>query len=207
MDAHEPSDDRRAQAQASRSLLRHFLAALAYRTQKALRDAPADFGDFRAGAHVRTPHELVWHMTGVIGYARTFLHGGIFAPPRLAVFGAEVERFHDTLALLDGDLRDGTLVAQLSDEQFLQGPLADAMTHAGQLAMLRRLAGAPVPSENFIHAAVSVDNLGAEQPLPVAPDKWWRPDQPPLPPMPLGDEPPRATHEPGEAPPGGRRRS
>jgi hypothetical protein len=190
MDAHEHSDHRRAHAFASRALLRHFLAALAYRTQKALRGAPADFGDFRAAVNVRTPHELVWHMTGVIGYARTFLHGGSFAPPRLSDFAAEVARFHDTLLLLDRDLQDETLDAQLTDEQFLQGPLADAMTHAGQLAMLRRLAGAPVPSENFIHAAVSVENLGVQQPLPVAPDRWWRPDQPPLPPMPLGDDPP-----------------
>jgi hypothetical protein len=187
-----PLDEHRLRARASRALLRHFLAALAYRTQKALRDAPPGFGDFRAGVNVRTPHELVWHMTGVIGYARTFLHGGEFAPPRLADLPAEVERFHSTLALLDGDLRDESLVAQLSDEQFLQGPLADAMTHAGQLAMLRRLAGAPVPSENFIHADVRVDNLGANQPLPVAPDRWWRPDQPPLPPMPLGDQSPEA---------------
>ena len=62
----------------SRRLLQHFLAALAYRTQKALRGAPAHFAEFRAGAHVRTPHELLWHMTGVIGYARTMLHGGRF---------------------------------------------------------------------------------------------------------------------------------
>ena len=54
----------------SRKLLQHFLAALAYRTQKALRGAPDAFGEFRAGTHVRMPHELIWHMTGVIGYAR-----------------------------------------------------------------------------------------------------------------------------------------
>jgi hypothetical protein len=173
----------------SRRLLQHFLAALAYRTQKALRGAPPDFGAFRAGIHVRTPHELVWHMTGVIGYARTFLHGGTFAPPRLDPFAAEIARFHDTLAALRDDLADASLVATLTDEQFLQGPLSDAMTHAGQLAMLRRLAGAPVPSENFIHAHVSRDNVSAAQPEPAAPDAWWRPDQPPLPPKPDPMEP------------------
>lgn len=175
---------------ATRALLCHFLAALAYRTQKALRGRDPDFGDFRAGTHVRTPHELVWHMTGVIGYARTFLRGGEFAPPRLPTFDAEVERFHETLGLLAADFVDSTLTAQISDEQFLHGPLADAMTHVGQLAMLRRLAGAPVPSENFIFAAVRATNVGPEQPLPVAPDTWWRPDQPPLPPKPMGDDPP-----------------
>lgn len=174
----------------SRELLQHFLAALAYRTQKALRDCPAMFADFRAGPNVRTPHELLWHMTGVIGYARTFLHGGDFAPPRCDRFADEISRFHELLEQLAHDLADDTLTASISDEQFLQGPLADAMTHAGQLAMLRRLAGSPVPSENFIYALVSPANLSARQSLPAAPDGWWRPDQPPLPPGPMGDSPP-----------------
>ena len=166
----------------SRRLLRHFLAALAYRTQKALRGAPADFAEFRAGTHTRTPHELVWHMTGVVGYARTMLHGGRFEPPRMPTFAAEVTRFHETLEALSHDFADPSLAAQLTDEQFLQGMLADAMTHAGQLAMLRRLAGSPVPSENFIFAAIRPDNVGETQPDPVAPDAWWHPDQPPMPP-------------------------
>jgi hypothetical protein len=168
----------------SRRLLRHFLGALAYRTQKALRGAPAGFGEFRAGVNVRTPHELVWHMTGVVGYARTMLHGGDFAPPRLATFEEEVVRFHATLEALRDDFTNPLLAARISDEQFLQGPLSDAMTHAGQLAMLRRLAGEPVPSENFIFANVSADNVGPDQPEPAAPDAWWRRDQPPQPPGP-----------------------
>ncbi|HET7696040.1 MAG TPA: hypothetical protein VFK57_10060 [Vicinamibacterales bacterium] len=167
---------------ASRALLRHFLAALAYRTQKALRGAPADFAEYRAGRHVRTPHELVWHMTGVIGYARTMLRGGTFTPPRLATFEEEIARFHDTLQALRDDFADRGLTAAISDEQFLQGPLADAMTHAGQLAMLRRLAGSPVASENFIFADIRVENVGPVQAAPAAPDDWWSPDQPPQPP-------------------------
>lgn len=168
----------------SRRLLQHFLGALAYRTQKALRGAPPTFAGFRAGPTTRTPFELVWHMTGVIGYARTFLHGGEFEPPRLATFDDEIERFHATVAALSRDFGDAALTARISDEQFLQGPLADAMTHAGQLAMLRRLHGEPVPSENFIFANVSADNLGRAQALPVAPDQDWRPDDMPHPPGP-----------------------
>jgi hypothetical protein len=163
----------------SRRLLQHFLAALAYRTQKALRGAPDTFAEYRAGSHVRTPHELLWHMTGVIGYARTMLHGGQFEPQRLPSFAAEVNRFHETLGALRDDFANEALTARITDEQFLQGPLADAMTHAGQLAMLRRLAGVPVPSENFIFADVSAANVGADQALPSAPDAWWRPDLPP----------------------------
>lgn len=175
----------------SRALLQHFLAALAYRTQKALRGAPAGFADFRAGTHVRTPHELLWHMTGLMGYARTMLHGGDFAPPPLPSLADEVERFHATLTALSADFANPALKAAISDAQFLQGPLADAMTHAGQLAMLRRLAGAPVASENFILAEIRADNTSSAQPEPAAPDAWWRPDQPPQPPGP----PPREARD------------
>lgn len=172
----------------SREILQHFLAALAYRTQKALRGAPPEFGEFSAGLHTRTPHELVWHMTGVIGYARTMLRGGHFAPPRLDHFADEVARFHKTLQYLRDDFADHSLTAQISDKQFLHGPLSDAMTHAGQLALLRRLAGSPVASENFIFAEIDARNVSADQPEPMAPDNWWRPDQPPQPPGKVPDK-------------------
>lgn len=160
----------------SRRLLQHFLAALAYRTQKALRHAPPEFPDFCAGAQVRTPRHLLWHMTSVIGYARTMFHGGTFSPPPVATFEAEIERFHSVLASLRDDFANSSLDAKISDEQFLQGPLSDAMTHAGQLAMLRRLAGSPVASENFVFAEVHAGNVTADQPEPAAPDAWWRPN-------------------------------
>jgi hypothetical protein len=80
-------------------LLRHYLAALAYRTQKALRDAPSAFGDFRAAPGVRTPRELVRHMTGVLGYARTFFVGGTFEAEPLPSLAAEIARFHEMLEL------------------------------------------------------------------------------------------------------------
>lgn len=153
----------------SRRLLQHFLAALAYRTQKALRGAPEGFGDFRAAPTSRTPYELLWHMTGLMGYARTMLHGGEFEPPRLPGLTEEIARFHATLEALHRDFGDGALTARISDEQFLQGPLADAMTHAGQLAFLRRLFGSPVPSENFIFATIDSGNVGAQQAQPNAP--------------------------------------
>src|SRR5262245_21978248 len=101
----------------SRRLLQHFLGALAYRTQKALRGAPASFGDFRIGPTTRTPWELVWHMTGVIGYARTFMRGGDFEPPKLPTFDEEIARFHDTLNGLSSDFADASLVAKISDDQ------------------------------------------------------------------------------------------
>jgi hypothetical protein len=168
----------------SRRLLQHFLGALAYRTQKALRDAPESFADFRISPTSRTPHELVWHMTSVIGYARTFLHGGEFDPPRLSSLDEETARFHETLAALSADFGDPGLQARITDEQFLQGPLSDAMTHAGQLAMLRRVHGTPVPPENFIFAGVSADNVTRMQPAPAAPDIGWLAEEMPQPPGP-----------------------
>jgi hypothetical protein len=157
-----------------RELLRHFLAALAYRTQKALRDAPAEFGDFRAADGVRTPAELVRHMTSVLGYARTFFVGGQYRPAPLPSLQEEIIRFHEMLEELARHIEAGTPLLQgMSAERLLQGPFSDAMTHAGQLAMLRRLAGVPVPPENFIVADINPERRGPEQPEPVSPDDNW----------------------------------
>lgn len=152
-----------------RTLLRHFLAALAYRTQKALRGAPESFYSFRAAPKARTPHELVQHMQSVLGYARTFFVGGEYDQEPLADFHAEVIRFHQTIEDLAHHLESGTPLQGITPERLLQGPLSDVMTHAGQLAMLRRLAGVSVPPENFIHADIRPDNLGPNQPAPVRP--------------------------------------
>lgn len=156
-----------------RRLLRHFLAALAYRTQKALRDAPAEFGDFQVGGQVRSPKELVRHMTSVLGYARTYFIGGSFWPDALPSLQDEIKRFHEMLESLASHLSRGDQLRETTVEKFLQGPLSDAMTHAGQLAMLRRIAGAPVPPENFILADVDKERLGIEQADPVSPDTEW----------------------------------
>ena len=160
-----------------RTLLTHFLAALAYRTQKALRGAPPNFASFRAAPKVRTPHEVIRHMDSVLGYSRTFFTGGSYRAPELPDFGAAVAHFHETLADVARHLELGTEFRSVTAEVLLQGPFSDAMTHAGQLAMLRRLAGSPVPPENFVFAAVSSGNLGPDQPLPVSPDKDW-PEKP-----------------------------
>ena len=162
-----------------RELLLHFLAAIAYRAQKALRDAPAGFPDFAAGGRARTPVEILRHMTSLMGYTRTLFLGGTypFEPEPLPSFGDEIARFHrlleDVGALIRSDER-----CSISTEQLLQGTLADTMTHVGQLAMLRRLAGSPVPPENFIYAQVEGERLGVDQAAPARPDEHWpeRPD-------------------------------
>lgn len=161
-----------------RAMLRHFLAALAYRTQKALRGAPEDFGDLKIVEGLRTPAELVRHMASVLGYARTYFIGGHYRPEPLPTFREEIERFHEMLADLREHIDRGTpLLEGLTPERMLQGPFADAMTHAGQLAMLRRLAGSPVAPENFIVANITPENLTPDQPEPASPDKIW-PERP-----------------------------
>ena len=161
-----------------RAVLKHFLAGLAYRTQKALRKAPDDFATFSAGGKVRTPHRLVQHMDSVLGYATTFFAGGEYRQPMLASFPEEIERFHRTLGQLAAHLDSDAELHGITPENLLQGPFSDAMTHAGQLAMLRRLAGSPVASENFVFAAIDASNLSANQPMPACPDADWTAETP-----------------------------
>lgn len=160
-----------------RQMLKHFLAALAYRTQKAVRGASPEFGNFSPGGKVRTPLELVRHMDSVLGYARTFIIGGAYRPPQAKSLEEAVAHFHEVVEDLARHLDAGSEFHGITPEVMLQGPISDAMTHAGQLAMLRRLSGDPVPPENFIYANISPDNLGPDQPMPASPDAVW-PEKP-----------------------------
>ena len=151
----------------TRRLLCHFLATLAYRTKKALRDAPPDFGRFRAMDNVRTPAELVQHMTSVLAYAKSRFESGPYLPDPLPSLEEEALRFLRVLQELALHLEKGTALRdEMSLERLTQGPFADAMTHAGQLAMLRRFAGSPVPQESFIDADISAERLGSDQARP-----------------------------------------
>jgi hypothetical protein len=158
-------------------LLQHFLAAIAYRTQKALRDAPAHYGDFPPGHEVRTPAEILRHMTSLMGYVRSFFTGEDypFQPKPLPSFVDEIERFHAMLTEVAVLIAADRAPAEISTEQLLQGPFSDVMTHVGQLAILRRLAASPVASENFIYADIRSDRLGRDQPPPARPDADWKP--------------------------------
>lgn len=98
-------------------------------------------------------------MTSVLGYARTQFTGGTYVPNPVASFEEETQRFHEMLDGLAGHVRyEGTTTEGL-EERLLQGPLADAMTHCGQLAMLRRLAGDPIARENFFVADIDAGRL------------------------------------------------
>jgi hypothetical protein len=162
-----------------RQLLRHFLAAIAYRTQKALRDAPDHYAEFAAGHQVRTPVEIVRHMTSLMGFVQTLFVGGSYPvkPDPLSTFRDEIARFHEMLRGVGDLIESGQSLREISTEQLLQGPLSDVMTHVGQLALLRRMADAPVAPENFIFAHVDGERLGPDQAMPARPDKDW-PERP-----------------------------
>lgn len=162
-----------------REPLVHFLGAIAYRGQKAIRGAPDSFWTFSPGNQVRTPADILRHMTSVLGYARTFMLGGAYPrkPAPLPTMAQEIQRFHDVLEDLAGLLRQNVPLNGITEKQLLQGPLSDVMTHIGQLAILRRLHGSPIPPENFLYADVSPDRLGPDQPPPARPDDDW-PERP-----------------------------
>ena len=118
-------------------------------------------------------------MTSLMGYTRTLFLGGSYPmrPEPLPTFADEVARFHAMVAAV-GELLDGdTPLREITLPQLLQGPLADTMTHVGQLAMLRRLADAPVAPENFIFAEIDPARLGPDQAPPARPDAHW-PERP-----------------------------
>ena len=148
------------------TIFRHFLAALSYRTDKTLRGAPEDFGAFEAGHGIRTPAQILSHMNGLIAYSRTFFIGGEPESDSLGNLKTEAARFRALLYSLSGDLESKLPLRGITHEQLLQGPLTDAMTHAGQLALLRRLAGDPITPENFIVADIQKDDLSANRPAP-----------------------------------------
>ena len=155
-----------------RRLLKHALAAIAYRAQKAVTGAPESFADFRAGPGVRTPHQLVRHMSDVLGYARMTFSEGQWRAHTLPTFAEEIARFHEQLEML-GQAIAGEEFLKFTPDQLLQGPIADTMTHVGQLAMLRRLSGSPIPPENFIVADIETGNVGADQAPPTSGDHDW----------------------------------
>jgi hypothetical protein len=149
------------------SLLRHAVAALAYRAAKMIRDAPPDFASVRACPTCRSAGEIVGHLGDLMEWALLTARGEEdwrVKEPRSWEQG--VERFFATLQQLDEFLASGQSFP-CSAERLLQGPIADALTHVGQLATLRRIAGAPVRGEDYSRAAIAAGRVGSEQPPPA----------------------------------------
>lgn len=146
-------------------LLRHAVATLAYRGGKAIRDAPSSFAGFRASQTTRTPLQILAHIGDLLDWACVLARGEkTWTEATPQSWDHEVERFFDGLHRLDQQLASQPL--QCKPERLFQGPIADALTHVGQINLLRRIAGSAVKGENYFAADVSVGRVGSEQAPP-----------------------------------------
>ena len=152
----------------ARIALRQMAATLAYRAAKVLRDAPPDFAHKSFGDATRQPVRIVAHMGDLMSWGVSMAGGGKeWKPAGGDDWKTEVERFFVGLAALDAVLAaDGEFRGSV--DKLIQGPIADALTHVGQLAMLRGMAGAPVRPESYARAAITAGRVGLDQEAPRA---------------------------------------
>jgi hypothetical protein len=149
-----------------RQMLRHTLATLAYRGGKVLRGAPESFGSFRIGEQSRTPSEILAHIGDLLDWAVSLAKGEhVWHDSTPGEWASDVRRFFDGLARFDACLASDADLG-FPPERLFQGPIADALTHVGQIAMLRRLAGFPVRGENYFRADIAAGRIGPDQSPP-----------------------------------------
>jgi hypothetical protein len=150
-------------------LLWHTLATLAYRTARALENAPASFADFDGAG--RRPVQILAHMGDLFDWALSMVKGSpAWHNSEPLSWPEEQQRFFAALGAFDAFLASNSAL-NAPIERLFQGPIADALTHTGQLCMLRRLAGVPICGENYYVAAIAAGQVGAAQPAPVQPFK------------------------------------
>jgi hypothetical protein len=147
-------------------MLRHAVATLAYRGGKALRGAPEAFATFQASATTRTPLAILGHLGDLLEWALSQAQGEEkWRPVAPTGWKAGVDRFFRSIEAFDALLASSEPL-RTSAEKLFQGPVADALTHVGQLALLRRMAGAPVRGENYAAADIAIGRVGLEQGAP-----------------------------------------
>jgi len=153
-------------ADGARQLLRHSVATVAYRASKTLRDVPATFATFHIGDKTRTPAQILAHMGDLFDWADSMARGqGAWKDSQPLGWKNEGERFFAAVKKFDDYLASSEPL-HASAEGLVQGPVADALTHVGQIAMLRRLANAPIKAENYYKAGIVAGHVGAEQTAP-----------------------------------------
>lgn len=156
-----------ANSNTKREMLRHTLATLAYRGAKAVRGAPDSFAAFKASKTTRTPAQILAHVGDLLDWALSIAKGQeTWSNSKPKAWELEVKRFHVALKRFDKYLA-GKQRLSASCERIFQGPIADALTHVGQIAMLRRLAGEPIKGENYSRARIAAGRVGAKQSKPV----------------------------------------
>lgn len=148
---------------------RHILATIAYRLSKVVRDAPPDFAAFRSGDGGPTAGAILSHVADLFSWTSRILAGDKSWNEHPGESWEDANaRCFAALQTLDGQLAAGTS-GTYSLEQLFQGPLSDSLTHVGQLAMLRRMAGAPTIGENYVVADIKPGVVGIDQPPPRRP--------------------------------------
>jgi hypothetical protein len=151
-------------ADPKRELLRHILATLAYRGAKVIRDAPETFGEFNGAG--RTPRQILAHLGDLMDWSLALANGKReWHEATPLPWNGEVERFFAAVKSFDDYIASAELL-HAPIEQLVQGPVADALTHVGQLAMLRRMAGAAIRGENYFAADIVVGRVGVAQTEP-----------------------------------------
>ena len=150
----------------SRTLLRHTVATLAYRGAKAIRNAEPSFAEYGLPETSRTPAKILAHIGDLMDWALAMSEGRRDWKDSLPLpWEKECERFFAALKNFDDYLASEKPLA-ISEEKLFQGPIADALTHVGQIAMLRRMAGVPMKGENYFVAEITVGRVGADQAAP-----------------------------------------
>lgn len=150
----------------ARALLRHTVATVAYRGGKAIRNAPAAFAAFRNCDTTRTPVEILAHIGDLYDWALSIARGAEkwnSATP--LAWDAECARFFATLKAFDDYLASGEPLHESAGKLF-QGPVADSLTHIGQINMLRRMASAPIKGESYHKAEIVTGRTGPDQAAP-----------------------------------------
>jgi hypothetical protein len=151
----------------ARQLLRHTVSTLAYRAGKTLRDAPDTFASFSTGEKGRTPAQILAHMGDLFDWALSIAQGKqAWHDSEPLPWSQEVARFFTSLQAFDNYLASGAPLAATTEKLF-QGPIADALTHTGQIAILRRMAGCPMRGENYYRAEIVAGRVGPDQAAPV----------------------------------------
>jgi hypothetical protein len=148
------------------NMLRHAVATLAYRCNRAVDGAPAEFGSFRPSPKTRTPCEILAHMGDLFDWALHLADGKqVWHYSPALEWSAAAARFFAALEAFDRRLERDEPVRDA--ERIFQGPVADALTHVGQLAMLRNMAGCKMRGENYFAANIRAGNVGAQQAPPA----------------------------------------
>jgi len=143
-------------------MLRHAVATLAYRAGKTLRGAPPDFSSFALAAP-QTPGKILAHLCDLFDWALSIANGAQqWNNSTPGDWEHDSARFFTALEAFDRRLASGEPLP-CEPERLFQGPVADALTHTGQLALLRRLAGAKITGENYYVAEIQTGRCGADQ--------------------------------------------